>query len=237
MKPANVMRGLSDTQLWALIESLPEGMALLDGSGHTLWANRLARHVWGLRTTTSPDDRVGIPLGALIERFIDAMPPVGGDAHARWTVDAGTVEVTLRRIWASQVAVRLSPPPDMAGTDCADDAAARPSAWQLILAERQLEEAVLGVVVANPAGRIEWMNPQAQRLLGGAHKRAGCDAKRNVARAARHVANGRLRAPIRMRVELAARAVEARFWSVGPGLAGVLFDDEEEARAAVRLIA
>ena len=80
------------------------------------------------------------------------------------------------------------------------------------------------IVVANAAGRVDWMNAQAHRLLDGATRRIGRDPQREVARAARHVATGRLRAPIRMHVDLQTRLVDAVFWNVAPGLAGVLFD-------------
>jgi PAS domain-containing protein len=228
------LRGLSDRQLSAVIESLPEGMALLDAAGGSVWANRLARRLLALRATTSPEDTIGTELGRLIGRFVEVMPPFRDEGHARWTVAGGdVVAVTLRRVWASQVAIRLSPPPEAAGA-AADDATVRPTALQLILAERLLEESSVGLVVANTDGRIYWMNPQAKRLLDGAAKRCGRNAQRDVARAARHVAAGRI-APIRMRVELPTRVVEARFWNAAPGLAGVLFDDEDgEAASAFR---
>jgi PAS domain-containing protein len=234
MKKSNVMRGLSDTQLVAVVESMPEGMALTDADGRMTWANRRARHLMSLRSTTSPQDDVGTELGVLIERLVALMPTFGNEQYARWTVTGGgVVEVVLRRIWAAQVAVRLSPSAQIARAAHGDDAAARPSTWQLIVVERLLEESAVGLVVANAAGRIDWMNPQAQRLLGGGKRRIGRDPEREVARAARHVASGRLRAPICMHVDLQTRVVDALFWNVAPGMAGVLFDESvEEVRAS-----
>ncbi len=233
MKKANAMRGLSDTQLGAIVGSLPEGMALFDGIGRTVWANRLARRLFALRTTTSPDDEGGTELRVLVGRLIGCMPPFRAEEYVRWTVaGGGAVEVALRRIWGGQVAARLSPSLLITRPEPVDDEDAPLSTLQLIVAERLLEEAVVGLAVANGDGRIQWMNRQAQRLLGGA-QRIGRDAQRDVARAARHVASGQLVAPIRMHLQLATRVVDAVFWSAAPDLAGVLFDgDEEEAARA-----
>jgi PAS domain-containing protein len=233
MKKANLMRGLSDMQLLAVVESMPEGMALTDADGHIAWANRWARQLMSLRATTSPQDDVGRALGVLVERLVGVMPPFRSEEYARWSaIGGGSVEVGLRRIWGSQVALRLSPSAEIARADHDDEAAPRPSAWQLIVIERLLEEAAMGIVVANAAGRVDWMNAQAHRLLECGTRRVGRDPQREVARAARHVANGRLRAPIRMHVDLQTRLVDAVFWNVAPGLAGVLFDvGVEEVRA------
>ena len=233
MTKSNLMRGLSDTQLLAVVESVPEGMALTDSGGRMAWANRRARQLFWLRATTSPEDRVGTELGVLVARLIGAMPAFRNEQVARWTViGGGSVEIGLRRMWASQVAVRLSPSAELADAAYGDVAAMTPSTWQLIVVERLLDENVVGLVVADATGRIDWMNPQAQRLLGGGKRRSGCDPLRNVARAARHVASGRLRAPIRMHVDLGTRGVDALFWNVAPGLAGVLFEDgAEDVRA------
>jgi PAS domain-containing protein len=238
MKKPKDARGLSDQQLLALIESLPEGIALVDGNGRAKWANRRARELLALRATTSPADDVGTELGALVGRLVEAMPPFRSEERVRWSVTAGgSVDVALRRMWASQSALWLSPSAEVPHLE-AGDATPAPTTLQLIVAERMLEDATVGLIVANGSGAIEWMNPQARRLLGSATKRVGRDAKRDVARAARHVANGKLVASVRARLELPMRAVEARFWNVAPGLAGVLFDGEaEEARSSFRLIA
>jgi PAS domain-containing protein len=226
MTKSNVMRGLSDTQLLAVVESMPEGMALTDAAGRMAWANRRARQLFSLRATTSPEDDVGTELGVLVARLVGVMPTFRNEEYARWAViGGGVVEIVLRRIWASQVAVWLSPSAEIARAAHSDDAAKPPSTWQLIVVERLLDENVIGLVVADAGGRIDWMNPQAQRLLGGGKRHIGCDPQRNVARAARHVASGQLRAPIRMHVDLRTRVVDALFWNVAPGLAGVLFDD------------
>jgi len=233
MRKANQMRGLSDIELAALVESLPDGLALADDRGEQLWANRRARQLAAMRATTSPADRAGAELGLLMSRFVAALPPFRGEEHARWSLEGGgAVEVTLRRLWASQVALRLVPSRQVASSQYGDDGGAPLSPCQLILVERLVEEAAVGLVVADDGGHIGWMNRQAQRLLGGAPRRLGGGVERRVARAARHVASGRLPAPIRMQVELPTRVVEALFWSVAPGLAGVSFDGEaEEARA------
>jgi PAS domain-containing protein len=233
MKKSKVMRGLSDMELLSVIESLPEGMALIDAAGRPVWANRLARRLLTLRATTSPADDVGTQLDFLIARLSAAMPPFRSEECGRWTVKGGgVVDVTLRRVWGSQVALRMLASPDLLRAAQADRAATEPSSWQLIVAERMLEESVVGLVVANEAGGIDWMNPQAHRMLGGGARHVGRDAQRDVARAARHVASCRLLGPIRMNVELPTRTVEALFWNIGPGLAGVLFEDDvEEMRA------
>ncbi|HEX4460688.1 MAG TPA: PAS domain-containing protein [Polyangia bacterium] len=233
MKKPNVMRGLSDTQLLAVVESMPEGMALTDAEGHIAWANRWARQLMSLRVTTSPEDGTGTRLGQLVERLVGVLPPFRTEEYAHWSaIGGGTVEVGLRRIWAAQVAVRLSPSAEIARADHDDEPARPPSAWQLIVIERLLEEAAMGIVVANAAGHIDWMNAQAHRLLDAGTRRIGRHPQREVARAARHVATGRLRAPIRMHVDLQTRLVDAVFWNVAPGLAGVLFDvGVEEVRA------
>ena len=233
MTKSSVMRGLSDMQLLAVVESMPEGMALTDAAGHVEWANRRARQLFSLRATTSPEDDVGTELGVLVARLVGVMPVFRNELSARWTVtDGGIVEINLRRTWASQVAVRLLPSADVVHSARGNDAAEPPSTWQLMVIERLLDEAAVGLVVADAAGRIAWMNPQAQRLLGGGNRHIGTDLQRNVARAARHVASGQLRAPIRMHVDLRTRIVDALFWDVAPGLAGVLFDGgNEDVRA------
>jgi PAS domain-containing protein len=229
MKKPQPMRGLSDVQLSAFVASLPEGLAVLDDVGRIVWANRFARQLLALHIITSADDPVGAALGALVAQLVGTMPPLRSEEYARWSVsDGGVVEVSLRRLSASQVALRLTAPLDLARTPYADDSATAPTPWQLIVAERMLEESAVGLVVANAAGRIDWMNPQADRLLGAASRRMGRDARRGVARAARHVASEELRAPIRMRVELPTRVVGALFWNVAPATAGVLFDDDVE---------
>jgi PAS domain-containing protein len=230
MKKPKRMRGLSDVELSALLESLPKGLGLIDDSGDLAWANRLARQQLALRATTSCGDRAGTPLALLVERLVAEMPPWRGEQFARWTViDGGEVEVSLHRLWAKQVAVRLTAPLELLRTPYADDDATAPSPWQLIVAERMLEESTVGLVVANPTGGIDWMNRQAHRLLGGDTRRMGRAARRRVARAARHVADGRLAGPIRMHVELPTRVVEALFWCAAPGMAGVLFADDFES--------
>jgi PAS domain-containing protein len=233
MKKRKAMRGLSDVQLLAFIESLPAGMALVDEGGQPVWANRLARQLLPLRATTSPSDDTGTALAVLIGQLIAALPPFRTEEHVRWTVTGGgVVEATLRRMWGSQVALWLTPSVEIAQAPAARAAADALTTWQLIVAERMLEESVVGLVAADSSGAIAWMNAHARRLLGGAAKRVGRDAQRDVARAARHVADGQLVAPIRMRFDLPARSVEAQFWNVAPGLAGVRFDEEEkDARA------
>ncbi|HEY2743784.1 MAG TPA: PAS domain-containing protein [Polyangia bacterium] len=234
------MRGLSDTQLVALLESFPEGIAFLDGD-RTVWANRRASALMALRATTSSDDEVGTELGVLVGRLVGAMPALRCEELAGWTVvGGGFVEVALRRMWSSQVAVRLAPSSDLVGASYAAGAAVPPTTWQLIVAEQMLEESIGGIVVANAAGRIAWMNAQAQRLLGAATRRAGGDAQRTIARAARHVARGQLGARIRMNLELPTRMLRALFWNVAPGLAGVTLDGDVAEAAAFgreRLIA
>jgi PAS domain-containing protein len=229
MKKPKRMRGLSDMELTALLESLPEGLALVDDTGELAWANRLARRQLALRATTGCGDRAGAALAVLVERLVAEMPPWRDEQDARWTVmDGAEIEVSLRRLWASHVAVRLTAPVELSRAPYVDSDPTAPSPWQLIVAERMLEQSAFGLVVANPNGGIDWMNAQAHRLLGGATPRMGRDARRRVTRAARHVAGGRLTGPIRMHLDLATRVVDALFWSVAPGMAGVLFDDDVE---------
>jgi len=183
MKKPKAMRGLSDVQLSAFVATLPEGMAVVDDGGAVVWANRFARQLLALRATTSADDPAGSTLGALVAQLVAVMPPFRSEEFARWSVtDGGVVEVSLRRLSASQVALRLTAPLDLARTPHADDSASTPTPWQLIVAERMLEEAAVGLVVANAKGHIDWMNPQADRLLGAASLRMGHDARRGVAR-------------------------------------------------------
>lgn len=228
MKKSKMMRGLSDVELLALIESLPEGVALLDADGHALWGNRLARQLLAMRATTGPTDCLGTELAVLVGRLIDIMPASRIDEYARWMLASGVaVEIKLQRLWASRVALWLSTSSELERATSRDESTPAPTAKDLIVAERLLEESVVGLVVADGAGGIDWMNPQARRLLGGASKRSGRNAQRTLARAARHVAKGNLPAPlIRTQLDLETRDVEARIWSVAPGLAGVLFGEE-----------
>ena len=76
------MRGLSDLELSALVESLPDGLALADDRGEQLWANRRARQLAAMRAATSPADRAGTELGLLMSRFVAALPPFRGEEHA-----------------------------------------------------------------------------------------------------------------------------------------------------------
>jgi hypothetical protein len=220
---------LSDAELTAVIETLPEGLAII-AEGHTVWANRLARKLSTPRVTTRPADDEGTELGELVERFVGRMPALRSEDYARWAVtDGDVVEVALRRLWSSQVAVRLSVPPELARAPGTDDAFAPLTSCELLIVERLLDESVLGIVVADAAGHIEWINTQAHRMLGPVARRVGLDARRDLARAARHVASGILSAPVRTRVALPTRTVGARFWNVAPGLAGVLlYQDVDE---------
>ncbi|MCU1280033.1 MAG: hypothetical protein JWM53_3579 [bacterium] len=235
MKSSSTMRGLSDGQLAALIESLPEGMALFDEAAAPAWMNREARRLLSLRATLSLEDSEGAALGQLIPRLVEALPSHRSEQHARWTVEGGgVVRVVLRRIWGSQVAAWLCGPaaaePRPLGGGNGDAKTLSP--MQLIVAERLLDEAVVGLAVANAAGQLRWMNQQAERLLG-CGQRIGRYAERSVARAARHLASGNLIAPVRIHLQLRTRAVDALFWNAAPQLAGVLLH-EEHARSLHR---
>lgn len=235
MTKETARRGLSDEQLTAMIESLPEGLALV-AEGRVVWANRLGRRLAAWPVATEGADEEGSELGELVARFAAEQPPFRGEEQARWTLAGGVVvEVALRRLWGAQTAVRMSPPPELARSEHAEEQAMALSSYQLVLVERLLEESVFGLVVADDAGHIEWLNRQAHRMLGAVERRLGVDAGRDLARAARHVARGQLTAPVRTRLAMPSRTVAARFWSVAPGLAGVLLseDEEEVARRCV----
>ena len=221
-------RGLSDQQLTAMIESLPEGLAII-ADGRIVWANRLGRRLGAWPAAKSEGNDEDVELGELITRFAAQLPPFRGEEHARWSLAGGlVVEVGLRRLWGAQTAVRMSPPPELARAEHADEAMMELSSYQLLLLERLLEESAVGLVVTDDAGHIEWLNTQAHRMLGAVERRLGVDAGRDLARAARHVARGQLTAPVRTRLALPTHTVAACFWSVAPGLAGVLLSEEAE---------
>ncbi|MCU1279865.1 MAG: hypothetical protein JWM53_3411, partial [bacterium] len=202
MKPSRPPRGLSDTQLAALVESLPEGMGLYDEAAAPLWMNRQARRLLSLRSTLNPEDTEGTSLARLLPRLIETVPTWRFEQHARWAVaGGGVVRVVLRRIWGSQLAAWLHGPAP-AEQDASNDAYGAPkslSPAQLIVAERLLDEAVVGLAVTSSAGRICWMNQQAERLLC-CGQQLGHGAQRRLARAARHVARRSLVAPVRTRL-------------------------------------
>lgn len=225
MEKPRAGRTLSDTQWLAVLESLPDGIALLDGGGRVLWANGLGRWLLPLRATDPGEPSEG-ELGALVRRRVALLPPLVDDERVRCAVaGGGVVDVSLRRMWGSRIALWMAASSEVPRPQ-PNEVTAPPACAQLVVVERMVEDALVGVVVANDAGAIAWMNAQARRLLGEATRHIGRDAQRDVARAARHVATARLPGPIRIRFELPARGVEARFWHVGPGLAGVLFDGE-----------
>jgi PAS domain-containing protein len=229
MKQSSTVRGLSDGQLAAVVESLPEGIGLFDAEAAPVWLNREARRLLQLRTTLSPEDGAGVALESLLPRLVEAMPTWRSEQHARWTVEeGGVVGVVLRRLWGSQVAAWLSGPaaaePGSRGR-CEGPANVM-SPMQIIVAERLLDEAVVGLAVTNSTGQVRWMNQQAERLLGH-------DAERTVARAARHIARRSLIAPVRLRLQLLpTRAVHTLFWNVAPQLAGVLLHEEHAIRSS-----
>ena len=226
MKKPNSTWGLSDAELTATIESMPDGIALFDGDGDLLWANRRGRRLLALLASTTPGSAAGTPLALLVARLIGELP-LRGEEYARWLVDdGGVVEVALKRAWGSHIGVRLSSSFDVARTELEGATATPDGPLQIIVIERLLDEADVGVAVADGSGRIRWMNQQAQRVFGSI-RRLRHDAERDIGRAARHVAAGQLAAPIRMRLQLPTRAVEAKFWSAAPGLAGVLFVDDD----------
>jgi len=226
MKKPKAARGLSDNELAAMIESLPDGLALFDATGALTWANRRGRRLLALHATETPAVGVGSELESLIARLIGALTPVRRDEYARWAVsEGGTVDVALR-FWGAQVVARLTAPPQLA-RDEIPGRAREIAPFQLIILERVLDEADIGLAVATERGRIRWMNQQAKRLFGSA-RRQQHDAERDIVRAARHVAAGELAASIRLTLQLPTRAVDAQFWAAAPGLAGVRFDDSEE---------
>lgn len=227
MKTSNTQRGLSDVQLAALVESLPEGIGMLDEAAAPVWMNREARRLLGLSARLDPRDREGAALGLLIPRLVAEMPAYRTEQQARCAVEGGgVVRVLLRRAGGPQLAIWLR------GSAAVDAGPARRATGerpaltptQLIVAERLLDDAAVGLALANAAGQIRWMNRQAARLLAGG-QRIGSDAERSVARAARHIASGTV-APARMRLLLPNRALDALFWKPAPHLAGVLLRDE-----------
>jgi PAS domain-containing protein len=229
MEKPNAQWGLSDDELTATIESLPDGFALFDEDGDLLWANRRARRLLALFVSTGAGVADGTALALLVARLVVVLSPVRRDEHARWSVEegSGVVDVALRYGCSAHVAVRLSSSCDVARGEVAAASALPADPLQLIILERMLDEDDLGLAVANGGGQIRWMNQQAKRLFSGA-TRWHWDVERDVGRAARHVAMGKLTAPVRTRLQLPTRMVDAQFWRAGNGLAGVRFGDEHE---------
>jgi PAS domain-containing protein len=222
-------RGLSDAQLGALVESLPEGMGMYDEAAAPVWMNREARRLMSLRSTWDPGDNEGTELGKLIPRLVAALSTTRLEQHARCTVEGDeVVRIVLRRDWGSHTSVWLHGSRAVESGSLREEVggASPLSPGQLIVADRMLEEAVIGLAVADDYGQICWMNRQAWRLLR-CGPRTSTGAEKNVGRAARHVASGNLVAPVRLHLQLQARGLDALFWNAGPRLAGVLLHEEQ----------
>src|SRR4051794_30232934 len=157
MKISHTARGLTDAQLGALVESLPEGMGLFDEATAPVWMNREARRLASLRGWWDPEDRQGTALGLLIPGLIASMPTYRMEQHARCEVEGREiVRIVLRRVWGTQVAMWLHGSRAVESELMREEAgrAQRLTQGQLIVAERLLDEAVVGVAAANDFGQL-----------------------------------------------------------------------------------